>query len=43
MNKLEKLKKEKEEVIKSLPDIGEIIRGSFIEVYLECIRKVGYL
>ena len=28
----------KQKVIKQLPPLGEILRGTFIECYLECIR-----
>jgi len=34
-----RLKKEKEKVISSAPAIAEVIRGTFREVRLECIRK----
>jgi len=37
--KKEQLNKEKKEILKSAPCLGEIVRGTFIKVYLECIRK----
>lgn len=32
------LSKEKQKILKRLPSLGEILRGTFIECYLECIR-----
>jgi hypothetical protein len=34
-----RLKKAKEGIIESAPNIGEVIRGTFRKVYLECIRE----
>ena len=34
----EKIAERKKEIINSLPSLGEVLRGTFIEVYLECIR-----
>jgi len=34
-----KIKAEKEKVLRAAPALGEIIRGTFREVRLECIRK----
>jgi len=39
MEKIEKLKKEKKRILKNLLCLGEIVRGTFIEVYLECMRE----
>lgn len=36
--KIEKLNKEKQEVIKELPPLDKLMRGTFIESYLECMR-----
>jgi hypothetical protein len=36
--KTEKLNREKQEVIKELPPLDKLMRGTFIESYLECIR-----
>ena len=36
--KKEKIAERKKEIINSLPSLGEVLRGTFIEVYLECIR-----
>jgi len=38
MGKKEKIAERKKEVVNSLPSLGEVLRGTFIEVYLECIR-----
>ncbi|MGB4644859.1 MAG: DUF6788 family protein [Dictyoglomaceae bacterium] len=35
---IKKLNKEKQKVIKKLPPLDEVIRGTFIKYYLECIR-----
>lgn len=37
--KIEKLNKEKQRVIKELPPLDKVMRGTFIESYLECMRK----
>jgi len=37
--KIEKINKEKQEVINNLPPLDKLLRGTFIESYLECIRK----
>jgi hypothetical protein len=37
--KIEKLNKEKQEAIKELPPLDKVMRGTFIESYLECMRK----
>ena len=34
----EKIAERKKEIVNSLPSLGEVLRGTFIEVYLECIR-----
>jgi hypothetical protein len=36
--RIERLNKEKEEVIKELPPLNKLMRGTFIEYYLECMR-----
>ena len=36
--KKEKIAERKKEIINSLLSLGEVLRGTFIEVYLECIR-----
>ena len=36
--KKERLKKQKRGVVRNLPPLGEVLRGTFIKVYLECIR-----
>jgi len=33
-----KLSKEKQKLLKQLPSLGEILRGTFIKCYLKCIR-----
>ncbi|MGB9642874.1 MAG: DUF6788 family protein [Candidatus Ratteibacteria bacterium] len=35
---IKKLRKEKQRVIEVLPPLDEIMRGTFIKCYLECIR-----
>jgi hypothetical protein len=35
---IKKIKKEKEEIEKGLPSIKKVLRGTFIELYLECVR-----
>ncbi len=35
----EKIKVEKEKVLRAAPALGEVIRGTFRKVRLECIRK----
>jgi len=39
VSKKEVLNKKKKEILEHLPSLGEIVRGTFIEVYLECIRE----
>lgn len=39
MKLIEKLNKAREEIMKESPALDEIVRGTFIEVYLECARK----
>lgn len=38
-NKIKELKKKKQKIIKQLPPLDEILRGTFIECYLTCIRE----
>ena len=35
---IQKINQQKQKIIKQLPSFGEILRGTFIECYLECIR-----
>lgn len=37
-SQIKKLYKRKQEVIKQLPPLSEVLRGTFIKCYLECIR-----
>jgi hypothetical protein len=39
METKEKLIKKREEIMKQAPALDKIVRGTFIEVYLECTRK----
>jgi len=34
-----RIEEEKEKILKAVPPLGEVIRGTFREVWLECIRK----
>jgi len=36
--KVKRLERQKQEIIKQLPHLTKILRGTFIECYLECIR-----
>jgi hypothetical protein len=38
-NKVQKLKNKKKKVVEQLPPLSEVIRGTFIECYLQCIRE----
>jgi len=35
---MQKLNQQKQKIIKQLPSLGEILRGTFIKCYLKCIR-----
>ena len=38
MGKKERIVKRKREIVNDLPSLEEVLRGTFIEVYLKCIR-----